>query len=265
MASLYIDALAIAVRARPRLQPSAELPRRNQRRQVAAVIARERGVPEERVYVRQPVPGDAADAADYAITWRALAALGPPDRDQTLFLVRSGPVIDPMTAPLAATVHAVGWPGDDVGISHLGEQGGTQVFRLLDWAVPGDCGATVVIVDDPAYVVDIQAEKPTFAAVAVQVARSGALRIVATGEAARGTEAFLAARALPGEARGALVLSGPGPCNAWLDLHAVLSSGSVKQGDLVLLRSVGNERQGWLLLEACRPNELRITRAPMEE
>jgi hypothetical protein len=258
VADLYIDALAIAVRSRPRLQPSAELPQRNQRRRMAEVIARHRGIPPGRMYVRQPAPDDPADAADYAITWRALDALGPPDHDQTLFLVRSGPAIDPMTAPLAATLHATGWTGDDLGISHLEEQGGTQVFSLLDWAVPEDRGATVVIVDDPPYA-DIQAEKPAFAAVALRLARTGALRVVASGEVSPG------ARALPAEARHARALSGPGPCDAWLDLHAALSSGTVKQGELVLLRTVGDERQGWLLLEAAQPDELRMTRGPLEE
>jgi hypothetical protein len=255
---LHIDGLAIAVRERPRLQPSAELPQRNQRRQVAAMIARNRGIPAERMSVRQPVPGNLADAEDYAITSRALDALGRPDHDQTLFLVRSGPVTDPMTAPLAATLHAVGWTGDDMGISHLAEQGGTQVFSLLDWAVPENRGATVVIVDDPAYV-DVQAEKPTFAAVALRLARTGALRVVASGETAPD------ARALPTKARHAQIFSGPGACDAWLDLHAALSSGTVKQGELVLLRAVGDEQQGWLLLEASRLHELRMTRVPLEE
>lgn len=221
------------------------------------MIARNRGIPAERMYVREPVPDNPADAADYAITWQALDLLGPPDHDQTLFLVRSGLVIDPMTAPLAATVHAVGWTGDDVGITHLEEQGGTQVFSLLDWAVPEDRGATVVIVDDPAYV-DVQAEKPAFAAVALRLARTGALRVVASGEITRG------ARALPAAARHALILSGPGACDAWLDLHAALSSGTFQQGQLVLLRTTGGMRQGWLLLEASQPHELRMT-AQMEE
>lgn len=258
MANLYIDAIAIAIRSRPRLQSSAELPRRNPRRREADMIAHNRGIPAERMYVRQPVPGDPADAADYAITWRALDALGPPGRDQALFLVRSGSVIDPMTAPLAATAHAVGWTGDDVGISHLEEQGGTQVFNLLDWAVPEDHGATVVIVDDPAYVA-VQIEEPAFAAVALRLARTGALRVAASGEDSVGT------RALPPEARHAHVLSGPGACHAWLYLHAALSSGAVKQGELVLLCTVGDEQRGWVLLEASRPHELRMTKTLMEE
>jgi hypothetical protein len=260
VADLYIDALAIALRTRPRLQLSIELPPRNPRRRVANMIARSRGIPSERMYVRQPVPDDPADAADYATTWRALDALGPPDEDQTLFLVRSGPVIDPMTPPLAATVHAVGWTGDDVGISHLEEQGGTQVFRLLDWAVPEDRGATVVIVDDPAYV-DVQAEKPAFAAVALRLARTGALRVVASGKIP------LAAQALPAEAEAQRthLLSGPGACDAWLDVCAALSSGAVGAGELLLLRTVGDGRQGWLLLEAIQPQELRMTSALVEE
>jgi hypothetical protein len=258
MPCLYVDALAIAVRSRPRLRLAAELPVRNQHRRMAVVIARARGIPLERIYVRQPVPGSAAEAADYAITWRALDALGPPDHEQTLFLVRSDLVLDLMSAPLASTVHAVGWSGDDVGITHLEEQGGTKVFGLLDWAVAEDRGATVVIVDDPAYV-DVQAKKPAFAAVAVRLARTGGLRVVASGETSPGVPA------MPEQARHARVFSGTDACGAWLDLHAALSSGMVSQGELVLLRTTGDERQGWLLLEASLPRELRITRAPLEE
>jgi hypothetical protein len=222
------------------------------------MIARNRGVPAERIYIRQPVPDNQADAADYALTVRALDTLGSADHDQTLFLVRSGPVIDPMMAPLAATTHAVGWTGDDVGISHLEEQGGTQVFSLLHWAVPGDRGATVVIVDDPAYV-DVLADKPAFAAVALRLARTGALRVVASGQIPLG------ARGLPAEARHAHILSGPGACDAWLDLHAAMLSGTVREGELVLLRTVGDEQQGWLLLEASQLHELRMTKALLEE
>jgi hypothetical protein len=257
VAELYVDAFATAVRSRPRLRPAAELPRRNPRRQVANMIARSRGVPAEQMYVREPVPGDPAEAADHATTLRALDALGPPEDDQTLFLVRSGPVIDPMTAPLAATVHAAGWTGDDLGITHLEEQGGTQVFRLLAWAVPEDRGATVVIVDDPAYVAE-EAEKPAFAAVALRLARTGALRVVAGGEISPG------ASALPAETRQARVFAGPGACDAWLDLYGALSSGEVGRGELVLLRTVGDERQGWLLLEAAQPHELKMSSVPVE-
>lgn len=258
MANLYIEAFAIALRSRPGLQPSAELPGRDPRRRAANMIARNRGIPAERMCIRQPVPGNPADAGDYALTVRALDTLGSADHDQTLFLVRSGPVIDPMMAPLAATTHGVGWTGDDVGISHLEEQGGTQVFSLLDWAIPEDRGATVVIVDDPAYV-DVQADKPAFAVVALRLARAGALRVVASGQTGLG------GRELPEEACHAHVLSGPGACDAWLDLHAALLSGTVSEGELVLLRTVGDEQQGWLLLQACQPHELRMTKALLEE
>lgn len=259
VSDLHIEALATSVRSRPRLQPSAELPRRNVRRLVANVVARGRGMPAERMYVRRPMPGDAADAVDYATTRKVLDAIGPPVDDQTLFLVRSGSVIDPLTSPLAGTVHALDWPGDDVGITHLGEHGGTQVFRLLTWALPEGAGATVVLVDDPAYMPG-QTETAAFAAVALTVARTGALRIVATGESLPG------ARVIPAEAkaRHVRVFSGPGPCDAWLELYAALSSGTVGEGELLLLRTVGDERHGWLLLEAVRPHELRMAGAPME-
>lgn len=256
MADLYIDALATSVRARPGLQPSAGLPRRNMRRLVAHMIARDRGIPAERMHVRRPVPGDPADAADYATTRRALDALGHPDDDQPLVVVRSGPVIDPMTSPLAGTVHAVGWTGEDAGISHLAEQGGTQVFHLLAWAVPEDRGATVVIVDDPAYV-DVETEKPAFAAVALRVARTGALRIVAVGAGPPGAET-------PPEARHARVFRSRRLRRMARPVRgAVVRCGRARRTRAVAHR--GDERHGWLLLEAVQPRELRMSSAPMGE
>ncbi|MEU7449786.1 hypothetical protein [Streptomyces diastaticus] len=247
---LYVDRLAITVRSRPRLKPTAELHRTHQRRQVAHLLATRRGVPEERIKVRQPLDDDPADAGDFLITQRALAALGPPpERPHTLYLVRSGPLLDPMVAPLTATVHTMDWHGDEVGISHLEEQGGTLVFDLLAWAVPEGAGATVVVVDDPAYV-DETIENPAFAAVAVRLAPTGAMCVRACGEGmppGPDTEPY------------AHRFSGTGPCDAWLELYAALESGAVKRGESALLHTVGRERQGWVLIEAVRPDRLCMT------
>ena len=258
MTGLYIEAVATVARSRPQLRPLSELPGRSPGRQVATMIARNLGIPAELMRVRRPVPGNRADAAGYAAIWQALDALGPPEDDQALYLVHSGLVLDPMTAPLAAVVHALGWAGDDVGISHLGEHGGTQVFRLLGWVVPEDCGATVVIADDPVYVAAGD-QKPAFATVALRLARRGALRIVASGSGS------LLTPAVPAAARPPRVFSGPGACDAWLGLYAALSAGAVAPGELALLRTAGDARQGWLLLEAVRPQELRMTSALLEE
>ncbi|TLQ46308.1 hypothetical protein [Streptomyces marianii] len=193
---------------------------------------------------------DPADAGDFLITQRALAALGPPpEKPHTLYLVRSGPLLDPMVAPLTATVHTMGWPGDEVGISHLEEQGGTLVFDLLAWAVPEDAEATVIVVDDPAYV-DDTTENPAFAAVSLRLAPTGALGVRACGEGMPlgvDTEPY------------AHKFSGKGPCDAWLELYAALASGAIKRGETALLHTAGRERHGWVLVEVVQPDQLRMT------
>ncbi|WP_406099885.1 hypothetical protein [Streptomyces sp. NBC_01013] len=143
MTSPYIDSPAVTVREQPRLRSSAGLPRNQLRRQVAELMVRRRGVPLERMAVTQPADNDITDGGDFLVIQRALAALGPQEEDQTLYLVCSGPLLDPLLAPLAAAIHNLGWRGDELGISHLEEQGGTQVFGLLAWTVPQDAGATV--------------------------------------------------------------------------------------------------------------------------
>ncbi|MFJ5048592.1 hypothetical protein [Streptomyces sp. NPDC088719] len=245
MTGLYLDAFAITMRARPLLRPTGELHRTHQQRQVAQLVAARRGVPSGRIKVRQPLHNDLADAGDFLIVQRALTALGPPpQRPQTLYVVRSGPLLDPMVAPLAATVHTLGWPGDEVGVSHLEEQGGALVFDLLAWTIPEDAGATLIIVDDPAYV-DDATEKPAFAAVSLRLSRAGALHVVACGEGAP-----------PGAHPH--TFSGTGPCDPWLDLYAALACGAIQRGESVLLRTTGQERQGWVLLEAARPERLYL-------
>ncbi|MFF8616543.1 hypothetical protein [Streptomyces sp. NPDC015350] len=250
MTKLYVDRLAITVRSSPRLGPTAELHRTHQRRQVAHLVAERRGVPEERIRARRPLDGEPADAGDFLVVQRTLTALGsPPGRPHTLYLVRSGPLLDPMVAPLTAAAHTTGWPGDEVGISHLEEQGGTLVFDLLAWAVPEDDGATVVVVDDPAYV-DDTTEDPAFAAVGLRLAPTGALRIRACGEGEPPA---------PDTGPYAHRFSGAGPCDAWLELYAALESGAIGRGESALLHTAGRQRQGWVLVEAVRPDRLRMT------
>lgn len=239
----------MTVRSRPQLRSTTELPRTHLRRQVAELVARQRGVPSERVKVRHPADHDLADAGDFLITQRALTALGPPpNAPHTLYLVRSGPLLDPLVAPLAATVHTTGWLGDDVGISHLEEQGGMLVFDLLTWTIPADNGATVVVVDDPAYV-DETTEYPTFAAVSLRLSAAGALCIRACGEGTPPTEE---------KAGYAHYFSGRGPCGAWLDFYAALDSAAINRGESTLLHTVGPKRQGWVLIDMIEPEQLRM-------
>lgn len=252
---LRVDALAVAVRTQPRLRPPTALAPRNHRRLVARSMARQRGVPEERMRLREPVPDDPADAADFALTGRLLDALGARERDHPLFLVRSGPPVDPMVAGLAGATHATGWTGEDVGVTHLAERGGTQIFRLLSWAVPEGDGATVLIVDDPAQL-DVEARRPAFAAVGLRVRRAGpgpgtgALRVVACGDTPPGASVA--------EPPARHVLTGAGPCDPWLDLHEALSAGEVGRGDRVLLRTADGARRPWVLVEAAQPGELTL-------
>ncbi|MFI0514222.1 hypothetical protein ACH3Y9_29520 [Streptomyces sp. WSLK1-5] len=254
MTALYIDSLAATVRTRPRFQPSGGLPHNHLRRQVADLVARRRGVPLERMTVRQPADNDIADAGDFLIIQRALAALGPQEEDQTLYLVRSGPLLDPLLAPLAATAHSLGWRGDALGVSHLEEQAATLLFGLLAWAVPQDAGATVVIVDDPAYV-DPLTESPAYAAVSMRLCREGPLRVHAWGE---GLPQGADSRAYTHKFHGARA------CDAWLALHAALSSGAIGRGQTALLHTASEEREGWVLVEAIEPDHVRLAGSRIE-
>jgi len=190
------------------------------------------GIPPERLMALLPEESDAPDPAA-----RALAALGVPARDQPLFLVRSDPPRDSMIAGLSRLVHGAGWAGEDVGITHLGELGGTMIFDLLRWAVPEETGATAVICDEPLFA-DTVTGQARFAAVGLRLASGpGPLRVLGCGE---GAPAVTACN----------VFSGTGPCDSWLALHAALSAGEIVDGESVLLHTRGPVREGWLSLRA---------------
>jgi hypothetical protein len=171
---------------------------------------------------------------------RALAGLGPVDPPEPFYLVRSGPGPDPFVAALPGLVHQFAGLGDDLGITHLDELGGLAVFGLLSWSVPAGRGAVALVVDQPVYVPGD--EKPAaVSAVALRIRRGdGPVRVSAWGEGAPPVSALAGAAA---------VFRGPGPCDAWLALHAALRLGFVNDGDRVLLRAGDDDRAAWAQLE----------------
>jgi hypothetical protein len=201
-------------------------------------LEREHGIPPEHALVRtlQDAVWDEPD-----VSTLALAGLGVPAAAQPLFLVRSGPLRDSMVAALAQLVHESGWAGEDLGITHLEELGGTTVFDLLAWAVPPKTGATVLVCDEPLFA---DARVPgRFKAVGLRLRQgTGPLRVLGCGEGGSA-----AAEAADGAEHR---FSGRGPCDGWLGLHGALAAGAVRDGDWVLVHAHGPLREGWLLLEA---------------
>lgn len=160
-------------------------------------LEREHGIPREHVLVMS-----SQDSTDCGpdVSKLVLAGLGAPEQEQQLFFVRSGPLRDSMVAKLAQLVHESEWAGEDVGITHLEELGGTVIFAMLEWAVPADTGATVLICDEPLFA---DAREPgRYAAVGLRVRRGGgALRVVGCGEGAPGDGLGPVAHHFSGRAR----------------------------------------------------------------
>ncbi|WP_103349423.1 hypothetical protein [Amycolatopsis sp. CA-128772] len=238
MPDLGIDTIAFAAARREEYVPLSSLPG------AADLVPPERlaaaGIPLSRLVVRIPEDDDVDVAA------QVLAALGPPAVPQPLFFVRSGPLRDPNVAALAGLVHRSGWEGEDVGLSHLDELGGTAVFGLLEWAVGTE--ATAVICDEPLFA-DAACGHPRFAAVGVRLRRgSSPLAVSGCGDGKP---------ALAGDHR----FAGRGPCDAWLAFCAALAEGVVADGDRVLLHTRGPLREGWLSLLALDVAALRLVPA----
>ncbi|WP_410606672.1 hypothetical protein [Amycolatopsis sp. lyj-109] len=238
MPDLGIDTIAFAAARREEYVPLSALPG------AADLVPPERlaaaGIPLSRLMVRIP------EDDDVDVTAQVLAALGPPALPQPLFFVRSGPLRDPNVAALAGLVHRSGWAGEDVGLTHLDELGGTAVFGLLEWAVETE--ATAVICDEPLFA-DAAGGHPRFAAVGVRLRRgAAALTVSGCGE---GKPALT----------GAHRFTGRGPCDAWLAFCAALAEGVVADGERVLLHTRGPLREGWLSLLAVDVAALRLVPA----
>jgi hypothetical protein len=211
-------------------------------------IEREHGIPREHVMVL--APQDSTDGAP-DVNALVLAALGAPAQPQPLFFVRSGPLRDSLVARLAQLVHESGWAGEDVGLTHLEELGGTVVFGMLEWAVPADTGATVVLCDEPLFT-DAR-ETGRFAAVGLRVRRGGGpLRVVGCGEGAPSDELGPVAHRF----------SGPRSSDGWLALHEALAAGKVRDRERVLVHAHGPLREGWLLLDAVDPAAVQLADDP---
>lgn len=230
MADLSIDAVSVAVVTNTTYLPVtsfvADLPAR------ARLMVESGGVPREHLMVLDPA--DTAGSTERDVSTLALDALGPPAADQPLFFVRSGPLRDPLVAAMAGLVHNTGWAGEDIGITHLDELGGTVIFDLLGWAVPEETGATALICDEPLFA-DARLGPARFTAVGLRLRRGpGPLRVLGCGEGA------------PGRHPATVRFAGTGPCDSWLALHTAVAAGEIVDGDRVLLHTVGPVREGWL-------------------
>jgi hypothetical protein len=227
---LYVAAFAVAVTDNPDYRPVSTLDPDNDIWPLVHSVAALTGIPRDYLEMR-------ADAAAKDTGLQALRDLGMPAEAEPLFLVRPGPPPDPYVAVLARLVEEVGWPGEDTGITHLDEAGGTAVFDLLDWATPPDGRATALIVDEPLFA-DMRTGLAPASAVAVRVCReAGPARVLGWGEGeppATSTEHEF---------------TGTGPCAGWLQLHAAAQDGLLRAGDHVLIRAAGGTRTGWVLLE----------------
>jgi hypothetical protein len=228
MTGLVVEAIAVAVLERPAYLSIADFVSNPEMMALARAVAERNELPLERLRFL-------ADEPDRDVASVALDELGPPEGEQPVLLVRSAPDPDPFVATLARMVTGRPWVNEEIGLTHLDELGGTGVLEFLDWFMP-DGGATVLIVDQNP-VIDIQATRPSPAAVALRVGRgSGLIRVVSWGEGA------------PPPAM-AYRFTGHGPCDPWIDLHTALAGGWLVPGDEALLHATGAGREGWALIE----------------
>ncbi|HEU5425704.1 MAG TPA: hypothetical protein VFU74_02475 [Actinocrinis sp.] len=248
MADLSITAIAVAVCDEAVYRPAALLAEGHEFRQLAQGVAQQAGTAPESLRLL-PAGGQTPD-----VSALALGALGAEHRAEPLFLVRSGPLSDPYGALLARLVFESGWEGEDVGITHLDELGGTVVFDLLRWAIPDGCGGTALICDDPLFAEDHAgaAGRSRVAAAAVRVLRGpGALRVLDCGEGAPAPPADHAEHRLHGTR----------PGDGWIALRDAVARQHVKNGDRVLIHTRGPLREGWLLIEAVDITGLQLLTA----
>jgi hypothetical protein len=244
---LHVAALAVVVQDDPTRRPVSSLPEHDHLVRIARSFGVIGFIPMERLEVLR----DGGDATD--VCAQALGALGVPEDDQPLYLVRSGPLPDPFVATLARLVQRVGWRGEDTGITHLDEAGGTAVFDLLDWSTGPGGSATAVIGDEPLFA-DAATGMSPVRAVALRVTRgAGPLRVLGWGE----DEPEAAERTVVTH-----LFEGRGPCDGWVALHAAALSGGLADGDQVLIRARGGSRRGWARFEVRDAEQLRCTAEP---
>jgi hypothetical protein len=248
---LHVTALAVAVRQNPGYR---QVIAGEDAFPLMSAVAALRGVPPERLVLRE------GNGADEDVCARALDALGAPDDTQPLYLVHTGAGPDPYIACLAKLVHELDWPGEDTGITHLDEAGGTAVFDLLDWSTGPDRGATVLIADEPS-IVDVAAGRRTVSAAAVRVRRdAGPLRMLGAGE---GEPA--AAHATHQSGGVTHQFDGAGPCDGWLAFTQAAQDGRLADGDRVLILANGSHRRGWAAFEVTDAQWLRLAVAGAPE
>lgn len=239
---LSVEALAVAFKADAgyrRMAPGDEaLP-------VIGALGAIRGLPADRLAVRD------GRGANEDVCARALSAVGVPADDQPLYLVNPGMGPDMFVAVMPRLVQELGWRGEDIGITHLDEAGGTAVFGMLDWSTGPDGRATVLIVDEPLFVDVLAGPRPVSAA-AIRVGRdAGPLRILGAGDGDPPDEVL-------GEAGTARhEFGGSGPCDGWLALAQSALDGRLGDGDRVLIRADGASRRGWALFEVEDATSLR--------
>jgi hypothetical protein len=165
----------------------------------------------------------------------ALTVLGAPPHPQPLLLVQAAPDRDTTTMLLPRLVHELDWQvTEDLGITHLGDLGGTTILDMLSWSVDPAVGATVVVADQPLFATaDRLPEQMT--AVALRFGSAGPLLVLGWGEGAPPADA---------DRR----FSGNGACGGWPDLHAALGRGELRAGGRIVVQSGSADQQGWLLL-----------------
>ncbi|WP_158920731.1 hypothetical protein [Streptomyces sp. NBRC 109706] len=238
---LSVHALSVAVVPHTDYRPLSDFPEALLPR--ARRVAEAHGIPLEHLLV--VTPNDVVETGGPDTSARALAALGPPTPDETLLLVRSGPLRDAKVAALAGLVHAFDWPGDDLGITHLDELGGVLALDLPRWALAAGARASTLVCDEPLFA-DGRLGMAWFTTVGLRVVRGpGPLTFLGSGEGPPPDDFRSEAPARR--------VTGRAPCDVWLTLRNLLHLGELRPGERVLLHTRGPRREGWLRLEATDP------------
>lgn len=200
------------------------------------------GIPQPRLRMLTVRPDGAEPAA------RALAGLGAPPGPQPLLLVQADGDRDILSAALPRLVEETEWTvTEDLGLTHMGDVGGTAVMDLLSWWMDPEAGATVVVVDQPLFVRDDRVpDRLTAVALRFRGGEHGRWQVLGWGEGEPPADADR-------------VCSGPGACGAWSELHRLDLDGDLRPGDRILLLAGSAERRAWLLLRQSAPTTRDLT------